>query len=61
MRRIIDLHDMPEPPLDPPEETDVPVCPVCGEETDTFYKNSLGDVIGCDMCVSAVDAWEETA
>lgn len=36
-----------------------PVCPVCGEETDTFYKNADGVVVGCDNCIKTVDAWEE--
>ena len=60
MRNILRLPELPEPPLDPPAG-EVPVCPVCGEETDTFFKNSLGDIIGCDVCVRSVDAWEEIA
>ena len=34
----------------------MPVCPVCGAETDTFYR-VFGEVIGCDHCVEITDAW----
>lgn len=46
-----------EPPPLPPEEW--PICPVCGKETDTFYKDKTGDIVGCGECIRAVDAWEE--
>lgn len=46
-----------EPPPLPPEEW--PICPVCGKETDTFYKDKDGDIVGCDECIQSVDAWEE--
>lgn len=36
-----------------------PHCPVCDSETDIFYKDSMGDVIGCENCISQVDAWEQ--
>ena len=48
----------PERPLEP-KDYDLPVCPVCGEETDTYYKNENGEIVGCDNCITAVDAWEE--
>lgn len=54
-------HDDPPPSYyEPPEETNPPRCPICGEETDTFYKGHYGDIIGCDNCVKAVDAWDYT-
>lgn len=37
-------------------EPRVPVCPVCGAETDTFYR-VFGEVIGCDHCVEITYAW----
>lgn len=47
----------------PPDEEPMPVCPICGQETDTLYLNRDGEVVGCDNigCVHAVDAyiWEE--
>ena len=43
--------------LDPPEAP-IPVCPICGAETDTYYKNADGEIVGCDECVSTIDAWE---
>ena len=39
-------------------EYDVPHCPVCGQECEILYKNSYGEVIGCNECIDAVDAWE---
>ena len=38
-------------------EPKVPICPVCGKETDTFYKHK-GEVVGCGECIRSVDAWE---
>lgn len=37
--------------------TEAPVCPVCGMETDTYYR-VFGEIVGCDGCVHSVDAWE---
>lgn len=45
-----------EPPVDPPAYT-CPICPVCGEEADTLYKDRQGNVIGCTACITEVDAW----
>lgn len=38
-----------------------PVCPVCGAETDTFFKSVVGTggIIGCDHCIITTDAWDE--
>lgn len=47
-----------EPPVEPPAYT-CPICPVCGAETDTVYKNVYGDPVGCPECVTEVDAWTE--
>lgn len=35
-----------------------PSCPVCGEPCDTLYRNKDGDVVGCEECLTAFDAWE---
>ena len=42
-----------------PKPYKLPMCPVCGEETDTLYKNIYGEIVGCDVCIRTVDAWEE--
>lgn len=57
MRSVMQYWE-PERPLEP-KGYDVPICPVCGEETDTYYKNENGEIVGCDNCITAVDAWEE--
>lgn len=37
-----------------------PTCPVCGEEVSEYYKDSYGEIVGCENCVKSIDAWEET-
>lgn len=36
-----------------------PICPVCGEECDTLYRDNFGNIVGCDNCITSSDAWEE--
>ena len=35
-----------------------PICPVCGEECDTMYKDRYGAYVGCDACMKTVNAWD---
>ena len=42
----------------PEPQKPMPVCPVCGAETDTFVVNRDGQVVGCDECCQDKDAWE---
>lgn len=35
-----------------------PYCPICGEACDRVYKNENGDIVGCDECLTELDAWE---
>ena len=35
-----------------------PICPVCGEECDTMYKDRYGAYVGCDVCMETVNAWD---
>ena len=42
------------------KEPEWPICPSCETETDTFYKDELGIIIGCENCIATVDAWEES-
>lgn len=46
-----------EPNLDPPEY-EVPICPVCGRESDTIYEDKDGQVVACGECIVRRDAWE---
>jgi uncharacterized protein with PIN domain len=41
------------------KEPEYPRCPVCGEETDTIYRNKDLEIVGCSECLSSRDAWEE--
>ncbi len=35
-----------------------PICPICGRECDTVYRNSDREIVGCSECVTMDDAWE---
>ena len=35
-----------------------PRCPICDGECEEIYKNTELDVVGCDLCLRPVDAWE---
>ena len=45
-----------ELPFDPDEEA--VNCPVCGAECDTVYRKLDGEIVGCDVCVYPVDAYD---
>lgn len=53
------VKDYPSPPPVQP----LPICPCCGQETDTFFRDVYGNIVGCDNtgCLTAVDAWDYTA
>lgn len=40
------------------KEPTYPHCPVCGEECETINKNRYGEIVSCDVCGTATDAWE---
>ena len=41
------------------KEPEFPICPVCGAETDTYYRDiNSGEIVGCDECIESVDAWD---
>ena len=44
-----------------PSRYQIPICPWCDTETDTFYRDRDGEICGCDNCIKAVDAWEVVA
>lgn len=41
-----------------PNIIECPHCPVCGEETDTFYRRKDFVIVGCPECVDGIDAYE---
>lgn len=43
--------------LNPTDDIEI-TCPICGYVCETFYKRD-GDILGCDICVDKVDAYEE--
>lgn len=45
-------------PLEPPEPKKMPRCPVCMAETDTYYRDYWGNIVGCDECIESIDAWD---
>lgn len=44
----------------PQDEPDCPICPVCGEECETLYRQG-NEILGCDNCIVEVNAleWQE--
>lgn len=40
------------------KEPKYPRCPVCGEETDTFYLDANNEIVGCSECIHKIDAWD---
>lgn len=40
---------------DPPPEVH---CPWCGDDCETLYIDSNGDVAGCEHCIERVDAYD---
>ena len=39
-------------------EPAAPVCPVCGAQCETIYRDMHGDISGCDECITQLNAWE---
>ncbi len=58
------MIDIPDDPVirsmekygEPPWGSREPICPVCGTECSTIYKNALGEIVGCNECVETYDA-----
>ena len=59
MANIPDHPDIRKMERDGVPAAEVICCPVCGEETDEFYKNRQGEIVGCFNCITAVNPWEE--
>lgn len=47
-----------EPRLEPPDPEPIPVCPICGAETDLYYLDKYGDIVGCSECIETQDAYD---
>lgn len=54
-------YDIGYEPRTEPEDYDVPICPIWGAECETIYKDCTGEIVGCDGCITIVDAWEASA
>jgi len=53
------MERVPERPIEPQEVEQIePFCPICGKACDTFHIDKDREIVGCDRCLSAVDAWE---
>ncbi len=52
-------YHTPELPLEPPEEEErIPHCPVCGAECEFIYRDCAFGIIGCDVCIEKMEAWD---
>ena len=45
----------------PFRHSEYPICPECLEECETVYKDSEGNIVGCDRCLTEREAWDEEA
>ena len=42
-----------------PYEEETHYCPICGEEAEEFFASKFnGEIVGCENCVSIIEAWE---
>lgn len=41
-----------------PDDEKTPICPVCGEECETIFKDRYGQIVGCSECIEQFDPWE---
>lgn len=49
------VYDYPEPHgAEEPE----PICPICGAACASVYRDMYYEIVGCDECITAHDAWE---
>ena len=39
-------------------ERELPECPVCGKKAETFYVSANYEVVGCEYCITKIDADE---
>lgn len=37
---------------------DMQTCPVCGDDCNEYFIGLYNEIIGCDRCVTTVDAYE---
>lgn len=40
------------------EKVQPPICPICKEETDSYYIGCNNEILGCEYCIKNVDAWD---
>ncbi len=38
-----------------------PCCPICGRECETAYIDRWGEPAGCELCLDARSAWDQSA
>ena len=39
------------------DEGPVPICPVCGAECETIFRDKKSlEILGCDVCIDSLDA-----
>lgn len=55
------IHKMERTGYPDGKEPEWPKCPYCEAETDTYYKDELGVIVGCENCIIPVDAWGENS
>ncbi|MGM9598646.1 MAG: hypothetical protein ACI3VY_01865 [Faecousia sp.] len=41
------------------KELSDPICPVCGEECSTVFKDIERNIVGCENCIIELNAYDE--
>lgn len=49
------VYDYPDPPG---RREDTPLCPVCGGECGSVFRDGDYEIVGCDLCLTEHDAYE---
>ena len=41
------------------KEPDPVLCPICGKECETIYRDrTFKAIVGCDLCIESIEPWE---
>lgn len=50
------VNDYPNPPDWNEPERELPECPICSKQAETFYRNRDFEIVGCEYCITKLDA-----
>lgn len=53
--RMMERYGTLHPEID---EDETPICPICGAECETAFIDSNEEALGCENCITKMDAWD---